>query len=77
MSKMNIELEQSETKILLEALVALEKKYVEICNSSEDEDEVADFGNDLIELRLLLNPLKEKAVKIFGKDVLNFSREPL
>jgi len=44
----------------------------EICRSSEDEDTVADTGNDLIELTIA-----ERAVAMFGSGVMNFRREPL
>ena len=47
-----------------------------ICDTSNDEDEVADIGNDLIELRLLLKPLREKAISQYGKNIANFSRDP-
>ena len=48
-----------------------------ICANSQDEDEIADVGNDLIELRLLLNPLKQKAIAQYGNNIINFSRELL
>lgn len=47
-----------------------------ICETSKDEDEIADLGNDLIEVRLLLKPLKEKAAAKYGEGILNFSRDP-
>lgn len=77
MSKFHMELVESELKIVLEALLEMEKKMADICNTSDDEDEVADIGNDLIEVRLLLNPLKEQAVEEYGESILNFSRELL
>jgi hypothetical protein len=48
-----------------------------ICEQSDDEDEIADVGNDLIEVRILLKRLKEEAVSSFGKFVLVFDRTPL
>lgn len=77
MSQFKLELVESELKIVLEALMEMETRMSKVCDSSDDEDEVADIGNDLIEVRLLLNPLKEKAVEKFGEGILNFSREPL
>ncbi len=47
----------------------------EICNTSNYKDEIADVGNELIELRLLLKPIKEKALESYGKNILNFSTE--
>lgn len=77
MKSLELELIESEVKILLEALIEQEKRYMNICDSSDDEDEIADVGNDLIELRLLLNPLRDSALNKFGDQVLNFSRELL
>lgn len=77
MSRFKLELAQSELKIVLEALTDLEQKLSSTCEISADEDEIADIGNDLIEVRLLLKPLREKAVKAYGDGILNFSREPL
>lgn len=48
-----------------------------ICETSNDEDEVAEVGNDLTELRLLLKPLREKALEKYGESILQFSRELL
>jgi hypothetical protein len=77
MKKLELNLSESETKIVLEALLKREDEMAEICRSSDDEDLVADTGNELIELRLLLKPLRERAVATFGPNVTNFSREEL
>jgi hypothetical protein len=77
MKKLEMNLSESETKIVLEALLKREEEMAEICRSSDDEDVVADTGNELIELRLLLKPLRERAVATFGSNVTNFSREEL
>jgi hypothetical protein len=75
MSSFQLSLVESELKIILEALTELESKMAKICDSSNDEDEVADIGNDLIELRLLLKPLREKAISQYGENITNFSRD--
>jgi hypothetical protein len=72
-----VNLSESEVKILLESLVARERQMAEICATSDDADVVAETGNDLIELRLLLKSVRDQAVRQFGERVLNFSREPL
>lgn len=77
MSQFKLELVESELKIVLEALTEMGTRMSKVLNTSDDEDEVADIGNDLIQVRLLLNPLKEKAVEKFGESILNFSRESL
>ena len=77
MSYFNMALVVSELKIVLESLTEMENRMATICATSDDEDEIADTGNDLIELRLLLKSLKEKAIKQYGKNIINFSREAL
>ncbi|MCK0165823.1 hypothetical protein [Marinobacter sp. S6332] len=77
MSNFSLDLSQSELKIVLEALIEKEGKMSAICESSNDEDEMADIGNDLIELRLLLNPMKERAINKYGNSIVNFSSAPL
>lgn len=72
MSAIQLEFVESELKIVLEALTELESKMAQICETSEDEDEIADIGNDLIEVRLLLKPLKEKAITKYGKGIVIF-----
>jgi hypothetical protein len=44
--------------------VTLEAKMATICDTSKDEDEIADVGNDLIEVRLLLGPVNTNFDKI-------------
>lgn len=77
MSATQLELVESELKIILEALAELESKMANICDNSDDEDEIADVGNDLIEVRLIFKSIKEKAIKKYGEGIVNFSREPL
>ena len=77
MSHFKLELAASELKIVLEALIEREAQIAKICETSEDQDEVADLGNDLIELRLFLKPLRERAVATYGQSILNFDRTPL
>lgn len=67
MSAFKLELVESELKIVLESLTEMEVRMATVCDTSEGEDEIADVGNDLIELRLLLNTLKEKAVNQYGR----------
>ena len=72
MSNLQLDLVESELKITLEALTEMESKTGNICAVSKDE--VADIGNDLVEVRLLLSSLKEKAIGKYGTGVLNFSK---
>lgn len=77
MKKLELSLVESEAKILLEALMEREAAMARVCESSDDEDEIADTGNDLIELRLLLKVVRERAISFFGTSVLEFGRDPL
>jgi hypothetical protein len=64
-------------KLVLEGLEALEKQWAHVCENSDDEDEISDYGNDLIELRLLIKSLRNDAISVFGDNVVNFSRDLL
>lgn len=75
MSSFELRLTESELKIILEALTELETKMSTICDASEDK--VADVGNDFIEIRLLLKPLKEKAIAQYGENIVNLSHDLL
>ncbi len=77
MSSFTLELVPSELKIVLEALIEKEAQMAKICEVSKDPDAIADVGNDLIELRLLLKPLRERALAIYGQSILNFDCHPL
>ncbi|MED5524980.1 MAG: hypothetical protein VX447_09530 [Pseudomonadota bacterium] len=77
MNSFKLELHPSELKLVLEGLMQLETEMAERCAASDDPDVVADTGNDLIELRLLLKPLQERAVAAYGQSILNFSRDEL
>ena len=77
MKKFELSLVASEVKMLLEALIEQESKMAHICATSNDEDEIAEIGNDLTELRLFLNPLRERAVQEYGESILQLSRELL
>ena len=59
MSEFYMQIAESELKIILEALIEREGRMAKICDTSDDEDEIAEVGNDLISVRLLLNTLKE------------------
>lgn len=77
MKTLNLELTRWQAQRILEALTELDQTWAHICQTSNDEDEVADYGNDLIELRMTLELVKTKAVDVFGPGVANFDRTPL
>lgn len=77
MSTLELNLVESEAKIILEALFEKEASMESSCNSTSDEDLKADIGNDLVELRIFLKEFKNNAISKFGESVLEFSNEPL
>ncbi|WP_431256835.1 hypothetical protein ACQ86G_19305 [Roseateles chitinivorans] len=77
MKSLTLDLTRWQAQRILEALTELDARWVDICQTSTDEDEVADYGNDLIELRMTLESVKEQAIAAFGPGVANFDRTPL
>jgi hypothetical protein len=75
--RIELPLVAGEAQLILEALAELDAKWAHICDTSQNDDEIADYGNDLITLRLLADKVKEAAVPVFGVGVTNFSRTPL
>jgi hypothetical protein len=53
------------------------KRLKLINETSEDEDEAADAGNDYIEISGFYERLSDKAVSVFGEQIINFSRDPI
>ncbi|ACB65556.1 hypothetical protein KDX32_29485 [Burkholderia ambifaria] len=74
METIKLELTASQVKILLEALAETDKHWAEICDTSDDEDTVADYGNDLVLLRIVRDEITPKAIAAFGSDIVNFDR---
>ena len=66
-----------EARIVLEALIREDERLVSEIAISTDEDLTSDMQNDLVQLRLVLNRLKDEAVAKFGKSVLNFNKGAL
>jgi|TARA_Y100000296_G_C5139004_1_gene239885 hypothetical protein len=75
--EMSISSNDWETRYILESLSAEMNRLKTINATSEDEDEAADAGNDYIEISGLYERLSTEAVKVFGEQILNFSREPI
>ena len=66
-----------EARVVLEALTREEERLLSEIAISSDENAIADMDNDLIQLRLVLDRLKNEAVAKFGKSVLNFNKDAL
>ncbi len=74
---LDIKLLPWQTKLLLEAAYQLEEKWRYINNTSKDEDEIADTGNDLMDLITAREYLESEAVKAFGSWVKDFDKTPI
>lgn len=77
MGKLNICLTEWQSRIVLEALNELEKKWQHVNRTTQDEDEQADTANDLIELNITKRHITEAASQTFGTSVTNFDRTPV
>ena len=74
MDTIKLDLTASQVKIILEALAETDKHWTEICNTSDDEDIAADYGNDLVLLRIVRDEITPKAIAAFGSDIVDFDR---
>ena len=54
----------------------MKAQWSHINRTSTDEDEQADYGNDLISLGMTVENFEAAAVEVFGPGVKNFSRAP-
>ncbi|MGH2610043.1 MAG: hypothetical protein ACRDHF_13265 [Tepidiformaceae bacterium] len=72
--KLDVSLLEPEARLVLESLTELEAKWTALCETPEG---AADYGNDLIILRGLLEGFRRRAVERFGFGIANMSREPL
>lgn len=73
-SKLNVNINDWETRYILESL-SKEMAHLKAINaSSEDEDEAADAGNDFIEVSGLYDQMSSNAVEVFGQQILDFSK---
>lgn len=75
--ELEVKLNDWEARYVLEALSREMERLKAINYESEDEDEAADAGNDFMEISSLYENVSKNAVKVFGEQILNFSREQL
>lgn len=75
--ELKVNLNDWETRYILESL-SKEMAHLKVINaSSEDEGEAADAGNDFIELSGLYDQMSSNAVEVFGQQILDFSRDEI
>lgn len=75
--ELELQLTDWEAKYVLEALSKEMTRLKIINQTSEDEDEAADAGNDYIELSGFFDKVSSKAKSTFGEQILTFSNEQL
>ena len=66
MSKLNIYLTEWQARIVLQALDESNEKWRHANRTTQDEDEQADYANDLIELNTTKRHITEAAAQTFG-----------
>ena len=72
-----VTLTQNDARFVLEALQILENKWLEINRTSSDEDVQAEYGMDALDLSGTRESIQRDAIRMFGENVMNFSRELL
>lgn len=66
-----------EIRIILESISREADRLKNINETSQDEDEAADAGNDCIEVLMLKKRLEEEAVEVFGQQIKDFGRDAM
>lgn len=72
---LTITLYERDARFILEALEALEAKWLEVNRTTQDEDEQAEYGMDAAVLEMTRERFEEAAKKVFGEGIRNFLHE--
>jgi hypothetical protein len=75
--QLKLELDSYDARFILEALQEMSNKWHHINQTTTDEDEQADYGNDVMFLDSRRERIERLAVEAFGPQIKNFSREPV
>ena len=75
--QLKLEVDSYDARFILEALKEMSDKWRHINRTTADEDEQADYGNDVMFLDSRRERIERLAVEAFGPQIKNFSREPL
>ena len=76
-NKLNLDLTEWQTRIVLEALSELEGKWQHINQATQDDDEQADYANDLIELSMTKRYITKTAIETFRESTIKFDCTPV
>jgi len=71
---LELSLGPTEAHLVLAGLTELEAKWAAL---SETPEGAAEYGNDLVALRMMLQGVRRKAVELFGLGITNRGGEPL
>ncbi len=74
---LKLELDSYDARFILEALKELSDKWRHINQTTSNEDEQADYGNDVMFLDSRRERIERLAVEAFGEQIKDFSREPI
>ncbi len=74
---MIFELNNWEARFLLEACRVLHGQWLDIAHTTTDEDEQADYSNDLGQLEIVQRRLEQESCQAFGPGIKEFSRVPI
>jgi hypothetical protein len=77
MTTIDFEMNSWEARFLLEACRTLHGQWLTAAHAAADEDDQADYSNDLGQLEIVQRRLEQEACKAFGPQVKEFSREPI
>lgn len=66
-----------ETRIILESITNEMRRLRTLADTSDNDDEAADAGNDYLQAAGLKERLEREAISVFGKQITNFSREEI
>ena len=72
--QLQICLSEWDARLIIEALKELEAKWQHINETSHDEDEQAEYGNDLAALFETKSHFTQAATQVFGESVATFDR---
>ena len=64
-----------ETRYILQSISTELQRLQAVGESTEDEDEAVDAGNDFVELSGLYERLSKTAISTFGDQITNYSDE--
>lgn len=62
-----------EARVVLDALNREKQRLKILAETTDDEDEAADAGNDFLEISGLLERLDSQAKSVFGNQISNFT----